>query len=88
LFSGQFLIIDWELFTVKGSSFVYSIIFDWVRLLFLRVVFLISRRVMFYSHEYIRHEKRKVPFAWVVFLFVISIMFLIISPSLVRVILG
>lgn len=88
LFLGHFLIIDWELFTVKGVSFVYRIIFDWVSLLFLRVVFIISRRVIFYSHEYIGHEKSKVSFAWVVLLFVISMMFLIIRPRLISVILG
>lgn len=69
-------------------GFVYRIIFDWVRLIFLTVVFTISRRVMFYRHEYISHEKTKVSFSWIVLLFVLSIIFLIIRPRLLRVILG
>lgn len=43
---------------------------------------------MFYREEYILHDKTKNSFAIIVFLFVLSIIFLIIRPSLVRVILG
>lgn len=88
VYLGQFLAVDWELFEYKGVSFVYRIIFDWVSLIFLAVVFIISRRVIFYRHEYIRHEKTKVSFAWVVLLFVLSMIFLIIRPRLLRIILG
>lgn len=59
-----------------------------MRTSFLGVVFLISGSVIFYSHEYIMHEKIKNAFCLIVFLFVISMMFLIIRPRLVRVILG
>lgn len=52
------------------------------------MVFLISGAVMFYSQEYIAHGKMKVSFCLIVFLFVVSIIFLIIRPNLIRVILG
>lgn len=52
------------------------------------MVFLISSCVMFYREEYIKEEVLKNSFAFVVFLFVISIMFLIIRPNFLRLILG
>lgn len=82
------MLIDWELFSYSGTTYVYRILFDWVSLSFLSTVFLISRIVMYYRHRYIRHDTLKNAFAFIVFLFVMSIMFLIIRPSLVRVILG
>lgn len=82
------ILIDWELFNLNGSIIVYRIIFDWVRCSFISVVFLISGLVIYYRNEYIRHESIKTSFGIIVFLFVISIMFLIISPNLIRVILG
>lgn len=88
LLSNTFIIVDWELYDLFGITLVYSIILDWIRCRFLFVVFLISRIVMFYSDSYMSHEKTKNAFAWIVFLFVISMMFLIIRPNLIRVILG
>lgn len=43
---------------------------------------------MYYRHRYIMHDVIKNAFAFIVFLFVASMIFLIISPSLLRVILG
>lgn len=85
---GKIIIIDWGIIETLSVDYVYRILLDWVRLVFLRVVLLISRAVLFYRDEYILHEKTKVMFALVVLLFVISIIFLIISPNLIRVILG
>jgi NADH-ubiquinone oxidoreductase chain 5 len=59
-----------------------------MRLRFLAVVFFISSCVIFYRDEYMKGEILKNSFAFVVFLFVASMMFLIISPNLLRVILG
>lgn len=84
----KIILVDWELWRLDGSVLVYRIIFDWISLRFLGVVFLISSGVIYYRDEYIRHEKSKNSFCFIVFLFVISIIFLIISPNLIRVILG
>lgn len=86
--TGKFLIIDWEIVETLSVNYVYRILLDWERLVFLRTVLLISSAVLYYRDEYIFHEKTKIIFALIVLLFVVSIMFLIISPSLIRVILG
>jgi NADH-ubiquinone oxidoreductase chain 5 len=82
------ILIDWELFSFNSVVLVYRIVLDWVRVLFMSIVLLISGAVMFYREEYILHEKTKNSFCLIVFLFVVSIIFLIIRPNLIRVILG
>lgn len=88
IYKGVYVIVDWELYNLLASVVVYRVILDWVSLIFLAVVFLISSIVIFYSEEYIGHERIKNSFAMIVFLFVLSIIFLIISPNIIRVILG
>ena len=56
--------------------------------MFLRVIFLISSMVVMYSKEYIIGDLNNRYFIVILILFVISIIFLIISPSIFRVILG
>jgi len=51
-------------------------------------VMLISSCVFKYSKEYMGHDGRKVRFGLLVFLFVLSMIFLVISPNFVSVILG
>jgi len=52
------------------------------------VVILISSIVMFYSYEYIGHDININRFIALVFLFVLSILLIILSPNLVRILLG
>lgn len=85
---GILLLVDWEIYELQRGVLVYRIIFDWIRCTFLGVVFLISGAVIFYRSSYISHERVKNAFAFIVFLFVLSMIFLIIRPSLIRVILG
>lgn len=51
-------------------------------------VMLISSLVIFYRKEYIRNEKNLNRFILLVVIFVLSIIFLIISPNLIRILLG
>jgi NADH:ubiquinone oxidoreductase subunit 5 (subunit L)/multisubunit Na+/H+ antiporter MnhA subunit len=55
---------------------------------FLAVVFFISSCVMFYRDRYMLGETLKNSFAFVVFLFVASMIFLIIRPNFLSLILG
>lgn len=57
-------------------------------LLFIGIVILISALVIFYRKEYMAGDKTEVRFILLVLIFVLSIMFLIISPNLIRILLG
>lgn len=67
---------------------VMSILLDWMSLLFIMFVFIISSVVIFYRKSYIISELNLNRFIVLVLLFVISIIFLIISPNIIRILLG
>src|SRR5581483_3208138 len=57
-------------------------------LLFAGLVILISSLVIIYRAIYMSGEKFFVRFIYIVYLFVLSIIFLIISPNIIRILLG
>jgi len=93
-FSLNFLIndivyfIEWEIISLNSSIIVITFLFDWIRLLFISFVLLISSLVIFYRKEYILGDIYINRFIILVLLFVFSIIILIISPNLIRILLG
>lgn len=61
---------------------------DYFRLLFLWAVILISSRVFIFSSSYIKEDKFLIRFHYLLFLFIISIIILVLSPNLIRLLLG
>lgn len=59
-----------------------------MRVRFIGVVLLISSIVMFYSDSYISGDININRFIVLVFLFVLSIVFLVLSPNIIRILLG
>jgi NADH-ubiquinone oxidoreductase chain 5 len=94
IFSLNFLIndlvyfIEWELISLHSSCIVITFLFDWISLIFISFVLFISSLVIFYSKEYIAQDRNINRFILLVLLFVFSIIILIISPNLIRILLG
>ncbi len=65
-----------------------TLLFDYVSCFFLRVVLCISSNVIWYRKSYIHSDEDANRFILLVLGFVISIIFLIISPNILRIILG
>lgn len=82
------LFIEYELFSLNSSTLIITLLFDWIRLTFMGFVLLISSIVIFYSTSYIQEEIYFSRFIWLVYLFVLSIILLIISPNIIRILLG
>nr|QOL00537.1 NADH dehydrogenase subunit 5 [Atlanticus sinensis] len=82
------IFIEWEIFTLNSSSVVMTFLFDWMSLLFMGVVLLISSLVIFYSEEYMHGDLTINRFVLLVLMFVLSMMCLIISPNLISILLG
>lgn len=80
--------IEWELFYRVSLTLVYTILIDWVSLRFISTVIFISSIVLIYSHSYIEGDKSFDRFIILVFIFVLSMIFIVISPNLVRILLG
>nr|YP_009745913.1 NADH dehydrogenase subunit 5 [Sciara ruficauda]QIH95758.1 NADH dehydrogenase subunit 5 [Sciara ruficauda] len=88
LFYDMIYFIEWEVLSVNSSSFVMTFLFDWMSLLFMSFVLLISSLVILYSKEYMAHDIYINRFIMLVLMFVLSMMLLIISPNLISILLG
>lgn len=93
-FSGIFILnnnlvvfLEWVL---GGASLNLRVtfLFDYISCLFLATVFCISSNVVWYRQSYISEDKDADRFILLVFGFVISIVLLIISPNIIRILLG
>nr|YP_009349799.1 NADH dehydrogenase subunit 5 [Zichya baranovi]AQM39870.1 NADH dehydrogenase subunit 5 [Zichya baranovi] len=80
--------IEWEVFSLNSNSLVMTFLFDWMSLLFMGFVLFISSLVILYSEEYMLGDKAINRFILLVLMFVLSMMFLIISPNLISILLG
>jgi len=81
-------IIEWEVIIINSSIINLTFIIDIISLYFLRLVRLISGRVMIFSRSYIIKEKFYSRFLILLFIFIISIYLLILRPNLIRLLLG
>nr|YP_010616518.1 NADH dehydrogenase subunit 5 [Morophaga formosana]WAU48139.1 NADH dehydrogenase subunit 5 [Morophaga formosana] len=82
------IFIEWEIISLNSSMIVMSLLFDWMSLLFMSFVSLISCVVVLYSKSYMMSELNLNRFIILVMLFVLSMMFLIISPNIISILLG
>nr|YP_009350631.1 NADH dehydrogenase subunit 5 [Bulbitermes laticephalus]AQP27507.1 NADH dehydrogenase subunit 5 [Bulbitermes laticephalus] len=80
--------MDWNIITLNGSSVIMTFLFDWMSLLFMGFVFIISSLVILYSDDYMFGDLSIVRFISLVLMFVVSMMFLIISPNVISILLG
>nr|AIY62056.1 NADH dehydrogenase subunit 5 [Syntermes spinosus] len=80
--------IDWNIVTLNSSSIIMTFLFDWMSLLFMGFVFIISSLVILYSDDYMFGDLNIVRFIFLVLMFVISMMFLIVSPNIISILLG
>jgi len=74
--------IDWNIITLNGRSVIMTFLFDWISLLFMGFVFIISSLVILYSDDYMFGDLNIIRFISLVLIFVVSIIFLIISPNI------
>jgi NADH-ubiquinone oxidoreductase chain 5 len=56
-------------------------LFDWMSLLFMGFIFIISSLVILYSDDYMYGDLNIIRFVLLVLMFVVSIIFLIVSPN-------
>nr|UYA97350.1 NADH dehydrogenase subunit 5 [Megacopta cribraria] len=80
--------MDWEVYSLNSVSLYMTFLFDWMTLFFMGCVLYISSMVVFYSGSYMSSDIFKLRFLMLVLLFVMSMMFLVISPNLVSILLG
>nr|YP_010165778.1 NADH dehydrogenase subunit 5 [Nemoura meniscata]QRR29791.1 NADH dehydrogenase subunit 5 [Nemoura meniscata] len=84
----QVYFIEWEVLAMNSGGVVMTFLFDWMSLIFMGFVLFISSLVIFYSQEYMAGDLNLNRFILLVLMFVLSMMFLIISPNLISILLG
>lgn len=82
------MILEFKVLRINSNLIFISVLFDWISLLFISFVLFISSIVIYYRIEYIIGEKNLGRFIILVFIFIVSIIFLIISPNLISILLG
>nr|YP_009711019.1 NADH dehydrogenase subunit 5 [Acosmetura nigrogeniculata]QGI24232.1 NADH dehydrogenase subunit 5 [Acosmetura nigrogeniculata] len=88
IMNDMIIFIEWEIFSLNSSSVIMTFLFDWMSLMFMSFVLFISSLVIFYSEEYMYGDLMMNRFIILVLMFVLSMMFLIISPNLISILLG
>nr|YP_009476071.1 NADH dehydrogenase subunit 5 [Macroglossum stellatarum]AVM10746.1 NADH dehydrogenase subunit 5 [Macroglossum stellatarum] len=79
---------EWEIISFNSVNIVMSILLDWMSLLFMMFVLMISSVVIYYSKSYMSSELNLFRFIILVLLFVLSMVLLIISPNIISILLG
>lgn len=79
---------EWEIFRINRTIVFIVLIFDWISLLFISFVLFISSLVIYYRKDYMRRDIFINRFILLVLLFVFSIIIIILSPNLIRILLG
>lgn len=83
------IFIEWVIFSINSLDYKFIFIFDWISLFFISLVFFISSFIFFYRVEYIDNEGFKIKYFYILlFMFVISIFFIVLSPNILRILLG
>nr|URX53506.1 NADH dehydrogenase subunit 5 [Longicaputermes sinaicus] len=80
--------VEWDIVTLNSGSVVMTFLFDWMSLLFMGFVFFISSLVILYSDDYMHGDLNINRFIMLVLMFVLSMLFLIISPNMISILLG
>nr|UFX34268.1 NADH dehydrogenase subunit 5 [Kozhantshikovia vernalis] len=79
---------EWEIIFLNNMMLVMCILLDWISVLFMSFVLLISSMVIYYSKVYMDSDINLNRFIILVLMFVFSMLFLIISPNIVSILLG
>nr|WMQ52855.1 NADH dehydrogenase subunit 5 [Cechenena minor] len=79
---------EWEIISLNSVMIVMSILLDWMSLLFMMFVMMISSVVIYYSKSYMSSELNLFRFIILILLFVFSMILLIISPNIISILLG
>nr|URX53636.1 NADH dehydrogenase subunit 5 [Bifiditermes sp. 2 AB-2022a] len=80
--------VEWSIVTLNSGSVVMTFLFDWMSLSFVGFVFFISSLVILYSEDYMHGDYNINRFVLLVLMFVLSMMFLIVSPNMISILLG
>nr|WID87036.1 NADH dehydrogenase subunit 5 [Carausius sp.] len=81
-------LVEFELFSLNSNQFIMLLLFDWISLLFMSFVIFISSLIVLYSNYYMSGDIFMNRFLILVFMFILSMMLMIISPNMISILVG
>nr|YP_010264252.1 NADH dehydrogenase subunit 5 [Carebara diversa]UIO59238.1 NADH dehydrogenase subunit 5 [Carebara diversa] len=82
------VMLEWMMMSVNSINIEVVILIDWMSLLFISVVFLISSMIMVYSSMYMSEDWCIKRFIYLVILFIFSMVLMILSPNIISILFG
>jgi NADH-ubiquinone oxidoreductase chain 5 len=86
--SSYSLFVEYCFFSNNSIGLIFLLLLDWISLCFMGVVLLISSVVLIYIYSYIGSDKNIYKFVIIIYLFILSILLVILSPNILRILLG
>nr|YP_010987389.1 NADH dehydrogenase subunit 5 [Anagyrus galinae]WON65602.1 NADH dehydrogenase subunit 5 [Anagyrus galinae] len=88
MFSFKNYFFEWNLVILNSVSMNMYMFIDWLSLMFIFCVFLISSMIIFYCCDYMYMDINKNRFFFLMIFFIFSMFLMILSPNMVSIILG
>nr|YP_010872908.1 NADH dehydrogenase subunit 5 [Pheidole taipoana]WGV34096.1 NADH dehydrogenase subunit 5 [Pheidole taipoana] len=82
------IILEWLMMSLNSVDIKVMLLVDWISLLFISLIMMISSMITLYSYVYMMGDKFIKRFIFLIMLFVLSMVLMIISPNLVSIMFG
>nr|YP_009253045.1 NADH dehydrogenase subunit 5 [Vollenhovia emeryi]ANA91972.1 NADH dehydrogenase subunit 5 [Vollenhovia emeryi] len=82
------IMLEWMFYSFNSFNIEFLVLLDWISLLFISFIFLISSMILLYSSVYMEEEKYLSRFIFIVMLFVFSMVLMILSPNVISILFG
>nr|UGK73315.1 NADH dehydrogenase subunit 5 [Ledra trigona] len=83
------IMMEWEMMKINSSEMYFTILIDWMSLMFMSTVMMISSMILLYSSNYMGSNKNEQKRFYILMnLFILSMMLMIMSPNLISIMLG
>nr|YP_009946915.1 NADH dehydrogenase subunit 5 [Tituria sagittata]QOH91213.1 NADH dehydrogenase subunit 5 [Tituria sagittata] len=82
-------LMEWQLMKINSTEMYFIMLLDWMSMMFMATVLMISAMIMMYSSNYMGTKKYELKrFTNLINLFILSMMLMIISPNMISIMLG
>nr|YP_010586310.1 NADH dehydrogenase subunit 5 [Lepidostoma fui]UZZ44085.1 NADH dehydrogenase subunit 5 [Lepidostoma fui] len=82
------IFLEYNFYTLNSSELVMVFLVDWMSMIFISIVLMISSVVVLYSSSYMSEDMNKNRFLLLVIFFILSMSLMIISPNMISILLG
>nr|ASY95852.1 NADH dehydrogenase subunit 5 [Atta colombica] len=82
------VMLEWLVYSFNSMNLKFIMLIDWISILFISFIMLISSMIMLYSITYMSGEKNMNRFNYLLMLFILSMLLMVISPNVVSILIG